>query len=214
MFIEHNNRSKGWYEGMETDLFPNSKANSSIHVEETAGINRVVVHGKQYMSWDVRDEESQSFAIVQLNRCGLATQEELARLFGLHVNTVQRHVGDFARGGLQGLVSQRRGPKDKWKITPEIRAQILYIALKEGILGYDAIKKRLSAWNEHISIPSIRQVLLENEIIAAMSLPAKDMQQGEISDSFFIGRPVREDPRNYCEGEEGGETSWNRSGKA
>jgi hypothetical protein len=37
--------------------------------------------------------------------------------------------------------------------------------LKQGILGYEAIQKRLEAWNEFVSIPSIRQVLLENGFV-------------------------------------------------
>ena len=73
------------------------------------------------------------FAVVQLYRGGLGTQEELAGLFRLHVNTVQKYVADFTRAGLLGLVPQRSGPKAKW--------------------------------DEHVSMPSIRQVLLETGII-------------------------------------------------
>ena len=127
---------------MEHDLFKNWRGEKYIRIEEIDGIKRVFVNGRQYMSWKSGDEESQRFAIAQLHRSGLGTQEELARLFGLHVNTVQKHVSDFTREGLQGLVSQRRGPKDKWKVTPEVRAQILCIALKEEILGCNAIQKR------------------------------------------------------------------------
>jgi hypothetical protein len=41
----------------------------------------------------------------------------------------------------------------------------LIIALKQGILGYEAIQRRLEVWNEFVSIPSIRQVLLENGFV-------------------------------------------------
>ena len=92
---------------------------------------------------------------------GIGIQEKLVGLFGFHVHTVQKYVTDFTIAGLQGLVSQRSGPKDKLKITPEIKTQILFIALKEAIFGYDAIKKRLAKWDEHVSIPSIHQVLFE-----------------------------------------------------
>ena len=165
---------------MEPDFFQNSKKSKRIRIEEIDEIKVVLVNGQQYMSWELGDEESQRFAVVQLYRCGLETQEKLAGLFGLHVNTVQKYVADFTRAGLQGLVPQRSGPKDKWKITPEIKAQILFIALKEGILGYDAIQKRLTKWDEHVSIPSIRQVLLENGIIKDTSVPDPKVQQEEL----------------------------------
>ncbi|KKM88761.1 hypothetical protein LCGC14_1255470, partial [marine sediment metagenome] len=165
---------------MGPDFFQNSKKSKSIRIEKTGEIKVVLVNGQQYMSWKLGDEESQRFAVVQLYRCGLGNQEKLAELFGLHVNTVQKYIADFTRDGLQGLISQRSGPKDKWKITPEIKALILFIALKEGILGYDAIKKRLAKWDEHVSIPSIRQVLLENGIIMDMSVLDSKEQQKEL----------------------------------
>ncbi|HEB36646.1 MAG TPA: helix-turn-helix domain-containing protein, partial [Candidatus Aminicenantes bacterium] len=181
MFLGYN-KIQGWCESMEPDFFQNSKKSKSIRIEEIDEIKVVLVNGQQYMSWELGDEESQRFAVVQLYRCGLGNQEKLAGLFGLHVNTVQKYVADFTRAGLQGLVPQRSGPKDKWKITPEIKAQILFIALKEGILGYDAIKNRLAKRDEHVSIPSIRQVLLENGIIMDMSVLDSKVQQKEFFD--------------------------------
>lgn len=184
MFFGYN-KIQGWCESMEPDFFQNSKKSKSIRIEKIGEIKVVLVNGQQYMSWELGDEESQRFAVVQLYRCGLGNQEKLAGLFGLHVNTVQKYVADFTRAGLQGLVPQRSGPKDKWKITPEIKAQILFIALKEGILGYDAIKNRLAKWDEHVSIPSIRQVLLENGIIMDMSVLDSKIQQKEFFDFTY-----------------------------
>ncbi len=169
---------------MEHDLFKNWRGEKYIRIEEIDGIKRVFVNGRQYMSWKSGDEESQRFAIAQLHRSGLGTQEELARLFGLHVNTVQKHVSDFTREGLQGLVSQRRGPKDKWKVTPEVRAQILCIALKEEILGCNAIQKRLAGRGKQVSVPSIQKVLFENGIIDRLSLLDTEMQQEELFDFY------------------------------
>ena len=56
-------------------------------------------------------------------------------------------------------IAQRSGPRQRWKITPCLRAKILFIALKEGILEYESIQKRLEQWNVHVSLMSIRQVL-------------------------------------------------------
>ena len=64
---------------------------------------------------------------------------------------------------MRGLVSERRGPKGHWKVTPELRGKILWIVLREGIWELEAIQQRLvEAWQEVVSVPSIQQVLAEN----------------------------------------------------
>jgi hypothetical protein len=100
-----------------------------------------------------------------LYKSKFATQKDLSRVFGIHINSVQKYIADFTDAGLEGLIPQRSGPRESWKLTPRLRSKILILALKEGILGYDAIQKRLEAWNEQVSISSIRQVLLENGFV-------------------------------------------------
>ena len=64
-------------------------------------------------------------------RCGLGKQEDLAAAFGRHITSLPRYVADFAGQGMPGLMPERRGPKGAWKLTPELRAKILWIVLKE-----------------------------------------------------------------------------------
>ena len=104
-------------------------------------------------------------AIVQLYQGKFATQEDLSRMFNLHINSVQKYVTDFTKDGIQGLAGQRSGPRESWKLTSRLRSKILLLALREGIIGYEAIQKRLEVWNERVSISSIRQVLLENGLV-------------------------------------------------
>jgi hypothetical protein len=115
------------------------------------------------MSWPSGDDESVRMAIVQLSDCGLGTQEELAKLFELHVNSVRRYLTDFEREGVRGLISGRSGPKEPWKLTPALRGKILLIALGEGFGKLEAIRQRLAeVWREEVSVASIQQVLAEN----------------------------------------------------
>jgi transposase len=114
------------------------------------------------MNWASWDEASQRMVIVQLYKSNFATQQYLSRVFGIHINSVQKYIAEFTKEGLEGLITQRGGPRESWKLTARLRAKILTLVLKEGILGYESIQKRLEAWNERVSIPSIRQVLLEN----------------------------------------------------
>jgi len=62
----------------------------SIQVIQDDRRTRVLVKGRPYMSWPSGDEESVRMAMVQLSGCRLGTQEELAKVFGVHVNSVQR----------------------------------------------------------------------------------------------------------------------------
>jgi transposase len=143
--------------------FPGWQPEQSIKVIEDNGRTRVMVRGQPYMRWRSGDEECVRLAIVQLYECGLGTEEDLAAAFGRHLRSVQRYVADFAGEGMQGLMPERRGPKGRWKLTPELCGKILLIVLREGIWKLEAIQQRLmETWQEAVSVPSIQGVLEEN----------------------------------------------------
>jgi hypothetical protein len=150
---------------MKQAYLPWHETPKKIEVIESDGIKNVLLDGKIYMSWASWDIASQRMVIAQLYNFQFATQQDLSEVFNIHLNSVQKYVADFTRDGLEGLITQRSGPRESWKLTAGVRAKILIVALKEGILGYEAIQKRLEAWNEFVSIPSIRQVLLENGFV-------------------------------------------------
>jgi len=148
---------------VEDDNFAGWTPEKTISVVVGEANTRVLVKGQPYMSWPSGDEACVRLAIVQLYDCGLGTQEELAEAFGVHVNSVQRYIADFAGEGLRGLLSDRSGPKGRWKLTPELRGKILLIVLRDGICKLEAIQQRLAeTWREEVSLPSIQQVLEEN----------------------------------------------------
>lgn len=148
---------------MDDENFAGWTLEKSIQVIRGDRRTRVLVKGRPYMSWPSGDEGSVRMAIVQLSECGLGTQEELAKLFEVHVNSVQRYLADFEREGMRGLMSGRSGPKQPWKLTPALRGKILLIVLREGIGKLEAIQQRLAeAWQEEVSVASIQQVLAEN----------------------------------------------------
>ncbi len=143
--------------------FPGWRPERLIQVVEADGLTRVLMKGQLYMSWRSGDKACVRLAIVQLHQCGLATEPDLAEAFGRHVTTVQRYLRDFADEGMEGLVSERRGPKGRWKLTPELRGKILLIVLREGVWGLEVIQQRLmEAWHEAVSVPSIQRVLEDN----------------------------------------------------
>ena len=148
---------------MDDVNFPGWQPEKSIQVIEDHGLTRVMVRGQPYMRWRSGDEECVRLAIVQLYECELGTEEDLAAAFGRHLRSGQRYVADFAGGGMQGLMPERRGPKGRWKLTAELRGKILLIVLREGMWKLEAIQQRLQeAWHETVSVPSIQAVLEEN----------------------------------------------------
>jgi len=148
---------------MDDVNFPGWQPEKSIQVIEGPGLTRVIVRGQPYMRWRSGDEECVRLAIAQLYECGLGTEENLAQVFGRHLRSVQRYVADFAGEGMQGLMSERRGPKGRWKLRSELRGKILLIVLREGICTLEAIQQRLKeAWHEEVSLSSIQQVLADN----------------------------------------------------
>lgn len=150
---------------MKPDNFPEWNKYKDIKVTEFNGVKKILIKGQTYMKWQAEDEATQRMAIVQLYDTILGNQKILANLFKVHINSIQKYISDFSKDGFTGLLSQRSGPKDKWKITPQLRAKILLIVLKMGISEYESILEKLKDWNEDVSLGSIHQVLLENGLV-------------------------------------------------
>ena len=89
---------------MKQNYIPGHERPERIQVIESGGIKTVVVDGKLYMSWASWDTASQRMVIVQLYKSKFATQQDLSRVFGIHINSVQKYISDFAADGVEGLI--------------------------------------------------------------------------------------------------------------
>lgn len=137
-----------------------------IKVVEGNGKKQVFVRGKSYMVWQSNDEASQRMAMVQLINSHIGNVDELCEAFGVSKQTIYTQLSSYAQDGVSGLISERSGPRERWKITRRVRAKILIEALKEGMREYGMIQRRLAEiWNIEVSIGSIRQVLIENGLV-------------------------------------------------
>jgi len=133
-----------------------------IEVIESGDKQTVLLRGQPYMSWSNEDESAPKVAIVQLYELGLVTQEELANAFQVHINSIYNYINTYKSDGIRGLTSQPRGPKEKWKITPQMKSKILFAVLKKELTEYEAIQEYIEkVWKQEISIASIREVLIE-----------------------------------------------------
>jgi len=130
----------------------------------------VMVEGRPYMRWTVEDDLAERIAIAQLYEVKLGSQEEIARAFGLSIKSVYNYIRIFEAAGCAGLLLRKKGPKARWKINASVRGKILYTFLREGIVEYEQIRKRLARWGEQVGITSIRDVLLENGLVREVSV--------------------------------------------
>ena len=170
---------------MEQQIFqgPDWESQQRISMIEEGGMKRLFLNGHPYMNWSLEDDLSPRLAIVQLYGLGTGTQDELAKIFGINEKSVYNYIQAFSIKGAHGLVPQKSGPKGSWKLNTRVRNKILSIVFVQRILEYEEIKIRLDAWGEHVSISSIREVLFENGISEAMSIPERmDTGQGGLFD--------------------------------
>jgi len=136
-----------------------------ILIVEDLGKRLLTVEGRRYMCWSLGDALAEHFAIAQLCALEVASHQEIADAFHLSVKSVYHYAHAFELDGSNGLWGTKKGPKSRWKITPEIRAKILYLYFEKRIVEYERIKKYLADWGEDIGISSIRLVLKENGLV-------------------------------------------------
>lgn len=133
---------------------------SKIQIINIDDKKELLINGRPYMRWFSEDETAQRFAIVQLYELEFATQEEIASAFQLHINSIYNYVTAYKINGIEGLISQISGPKQSWKITPEMRFKILEVAFRNRESSYEEMVSIIERrWNKKISVNSLRAVI-------------------------------------------------------
>ncbi len=79
------------------------------------------------MSWSATDNDSPRMAIAQISELKIVIEEELARVFEVHVRSVRNYIQDFRGEGIQGLISQKSGPKES--LTEGVPAGVVFKVL-------------------------------------------------------------------------------------
>lgn len=98
--------------------------NSRVSFVDCDGVRTVWWGWQPLLSYPHDDKLSERFAVVQLARHKAAFMTELARGFGVHLNTVRRWVDGFASHRIAGLVDGKRGPQGPHKLTPAIEQDL------------------------------------------------------------------------------------------
>ena len=112
-------------------------ADRRIVVLEDRSKKIIIVEGRPYMRWDADDVLTERITIAQLSELAMGSQQEIATAFRMSERSVYHYSRVFAKKGSAGLLGEKKGPKSSWKITTEVRAKILYLFFREGIVEYE-----------------------------------------------------------------------------
>lgn len=145
------------------------------------------------MLWTANDVLTERMAVAQFCELEIGSQREIATAFQISGKTVYRYRQIFAAEGSAGLLGEKKGPKNRWKITKEIRSDILYLFFIEQLVTYEQIRRRLARWGKEVGITSIREVLLENGLIRQMSVFDDLVNRAELFHNEETDRQLRLD---------------------
>jgi len=98
---------------------------SSAALLEDAEGGAVFVFGMLTFVYAAGDDLARRLAAVQLAGMGIATKVQVASAFTVTTSTLARWCASYAAAGVEGLASERTGPKGPSKLTAALRAQIV-----------------------------------------------------------------------------------------
>ena len=141
------------------------------------GDGAVWLHGSVAWFWAGDDGAARRLAAVQLVETGTARQRDVAAAFGVSEQSVHNWRTASRSAGVAGLVGSKPGPKGAWKVTDEIRDEI--VRLRGQGLSQREIGERVG-----VSTFPVRQVL-------AARTPDTDTDSGDGSDGGLelLARP-------------------------
>ena len=135
------------------------------------------------LAWAEADRATRRLVVAQLVNAKLATRVDVARVFGLHVNTVSRIAQQVAAEGVTASVRHKRGPRGPFKVTPAVMAE-LRSAVADGLTERAAqrqleqrLKVRLSQPQVHRVMHRLKQQLAQQPALELLSV-ATDEDRG------------------------------------
>jgi transposase len=130
--------------------------------------------------WTEDDRATRRLVVAQLVNAKLATRVDVARIFGLHVNTVSRVAQQVAAEGVSASVGRKRGPHGPRKVTPVVVAELrqaVAAALTERAAQRQLeqrLKIRLSQPQVHRVMSRLRQEQAEQPALELLTVTADE----------------------------------------
>jgi hypothetical protein len=108
--------------------------------------------------WAKDDRSTRRLVAAQLVNAKLATRVEVARVFGLHVNTVSRIAQQVAAEGVTASIGRKRGPHGPFKVTPAVVAELRQ-AVEAGLTERAAQRQLEQRLKIKLSQPQVHRVM-------------------------------------------------------
>ena len=108
--------------------------------------------------WTEDDRATRRLVAAQLVNAKLATRVEVARVFGLHVNTVSRIAQQVAAEGVTASMGRKRGPHGPFKVTPAVVAALRQ-AVEAGLTERAAQHQLEQRLKVKLSQPQVHRVM-------------------------------------------------------
>jgi len=145
-----------------------------------SGHDAMFVGSVALFEWAEDDRATRRLVVGQVVNAKLATRVEVARVFGLHVNTVSRIAQQVAAEGVTASVRYKRGPRGPFKVTPAVVAE-LRRAVDDGLTERAAqhqleqrLKIKLSQPQVHRVMSRLKQERAVQPALALLPVPAED----------------------------------------
>ena len=108
--------------------------------------------------WAEDDRSTRRLVAAQLVNAKLATRVEVARVFGLHVNTVSRIAQQVAVEGVTASIGRKRGPHGPFKVTPAVVAELRQ-AVEAGLTERATQRQLEQRLKIKLSQPQVHRVM-------------------------------------------------------
>jgi len=131
--------------------------NASVRLSQSDGRLAVTLYGAPFMSWEEGDRETRRTCIALLAVHGFAKQTELVEAFRIGRTTLHYWIRAWNQDGVNGLVSEKRGPKGPSVAKGKMRQRILCL----GRAGYSM---RQAAAKLGISLGPVRGLYQEMKL--------------------------------------------------
>ncbi len=132
--------------------------------------------------------------VAQLVNAKLVTRVEVARVFGLHVNTVSRIAQQVAALGVTASVGRKRGPHGPHKVTPAVVAE-LHQAVAAGMTERAAQRQLEHRLKIRLSQPQVHRVMhrLKQELA---NQPALELLPGAVDAGEAVADAAADQPES------------------
>jgi hypothetical protein len=155
--------------------------------------------------WTQDDRATQRVVVAQVVNARLATRVEVARVFGLHVNTVSRIAQRVAAEGVTASVGRKRGPHGPFKVTTAVVAELRQ-AVDDGLTERAAqrqleqrLKIKLSQPQVHRVMYRLKQERAEQPALALLPVAADEDAPVAVTAESVSGRLESQQESNHPE---------------